>query len=135
MQNVFSVPVFKAGIILVSSSFYGIFFVLFVLSTLILNRQGKRDPGSQMSSTNFYLVSSYMMFVVLSAVSENINTFYLRFEKLKPDEPVHQPTDLDHLCNYILQPHSRAPPRAHSTGHWSVDVRTTHHWISRKFDR
>lgn len=75
MQDVFSVPVLKAGIVFISSTFYGLFFVLFALSTLILNRQCK---GRQISSTNIYLASSYLMFIVLSAVSASINPSHLK---------------------------------------------------------
>lgn len=44
-------------------------------------------------------------------------------------------TDLDHLCNYVLQSHSRPSSRTYSIELCPVDVRTTRRRISRRFYR
>lgn len=68
MPLAFDIPVFRFGIVFVSSTLYGLFFILFVLSVLILHQQNKKLSLGCTSSTSVYLAFSYMTLVVLTAV-------------------------------------------------------------------
>jgi cbb3-type cytochrome oxidase subunit 3 len=68
MLVAFELPVFKLGIAFISSTFYGLFLILFILSAFILHRQSKKNSQEYASSTKIYLAFSYIMLIVLTAV-------------------------------------------------------------------
>lgn len=66
MAPAFDFTVFKIGLTFVSSTLYGCFLVLFVISLLVLHQQHKKN--ARVLRKNAYLVFSYLMLVVLTTV-------------------------------------------------------------------